>query len=50
MNIKTNTKQGRSQDLVGGAKIIFFRFENLHVAKSCALLGRLGDMLSRKKF
>ena len=36
--------QGRSQDLGGGgARIVFFRFRNLHVA-TCSLLGGFGGM------
>ena len=34
----------------GGARIFFFRFGNLHVAKPCALLGGFGGMLPRENF
>ena len=44
--------QGRSQDLGGGggARIYFFRFGNLHVAKPCALLRGFGGMLNLVRF
>ena len=37
-----NNMQGRSQDLArgGGARMLFFRFGNLHVAKQHAINGR----------
>ena len=34
----------------GGARIYFFRFGNLHVAKPCALLGGFGGMPPREIF
>ena len=47
-----NIQQGRSQDLVevGGAKIIFFGFGNLHVAKPCALIGGSGAFFKMVQF
>ena len=42
--------QGRSQDLGGGARIFFFRFGNLRLAKPCALVGGFGGMLPRENF
>ena len=47
-------KQGRPQDLAGGAKIFFFRFGNLHVARRhaspCALLGGFEGMPPTRNF
>ena len=42
--------QGRSQDLAGVARMIFFRFGSLHVVKRCALLGGFGGMPPRENF